>query len=252
VLLVALVVGAVALAATSGSAPTPTPSHLDVGAGPPTTATALVTYADSSGVSVTASCAFDFHAGTASVTATADLSEIGSTIEARLVSRTLYVNLNEFSSLLGADWVSLAAKPGPNRLPALAEAMRHPDVARLHGHRHVTVHRGATTTTIAEGTVQVPFAPRLPIVAVPPYGRLTVSVTTGPQGQLLGASLRLVSRGDTVLVGVQVTGYDVPVSIGAPPAHDTVPLTRARARAIFGTDAPAFEHDLRALRALTG
>jgi hypothetical protein len=252
VILVALVAGAVVLVATAQSSPTVVPSHLDVGAGPPSTATALLTYSDSNGVKVRGDCAFDFPAGAADVQATATLSVVSVSVEARLVDRALYFYVPQFASLVGAPWISTTALHGPARLEDLATALRHPDLSRLHPVTKETVTTdGRTTTTMHFGVVHVAFAHELPI-SVPGEGLLTVVVTTGAQGQLLDVGVTLAAPGDTVHLGFLVTGYDVPVSITAPPPDQVAELTATRASELFGADAATLQHLLSDLHHVVG
>ena len=251
--LLALVTTAVTLAASGTGAPEVIPSNLVVGAGPPRTATGILTFTSSAGVSISGTCAFDFAAGSADVVATASLSIVTATVEARLADRTLYLNVEQFASLVGAPWVSTGALHGPARLDALAGALRHPDLARLHPRSHVlTSGPGAQTTqTMSFGTVHLPSTANLPI-SLPRVATLTVAVTTGAQGQVLAVAARLSNPGDDVRVTFQATGYNVPVSIVAPPASEVAPLTDARARAIFGTDTRGIERWLGELRRAVG
>jgi hypothetical protein len=250
-LLVALVASAVTLAATAPGPAQIVPSRLVVGAGPPTTATGVVTITSSSGISITADGAFDFPAGTADVTATASLSIVTATSEVRLADRALYLNVAPFASLIGAPWVTTGSLHGAARLDALADALRHPDLARLHPKHRVVVHApgGTTTTTMAFGRVHLPSTAGLPI-ALPRAAALTVVVTTGAQGQVLAVAVHLANPGDDVRLTARVTGYGVPVSVVAPPASEVAPLDGRRARAIFGTDAQGIERRLGQLRRL--
>ena len=253
VVFVALVASAVVLADAAPGAPRVVTSDLVVGAGPPTTATGILTYSDSNGITIRASCALDFVDGTANVSATASLSVVTVSAEARLVDRAIYLELPQFASLVGSPWVSTGALDGPARLEDLARTMRHPELSALHPTSRTVVHApsGATTTTMGFGVVNVPFASELPI-SVPSPARLTVTVTTGTQGQLLRVAAGLRAPGDVVLVGFVVTGYDVPVSIAPPPPGDVVVLTPATARALFGTDAGTVDRLLRGLRRVAG
>jgi hypothetical protein len=253
-LLIALVAGAITLVASAPGATAIVPSHLVVSDGPPTTATGIFTYTTSTGISVTADAAFDFATGAAEVTATASLSIVTSTVEARLVDRTLYLNVAQFASVVGAPWVSAGAMRGPVRLEALAEALRHPDLSRLHPMRARVVRSpvtDATTTTMSFGVVHLPSTAGLPIT-LPTVAKLSAAVTTGSQGQLLDATVHLANPGDDVRLDFEVTGYDVPVAIAAPAPSDVVPLTSTRAQAIFGTNADSIERVLRALRHVIG
>lgn len=250
VVLAALVAGAVTLAATTTSPPRVTAASVVVGTGPPTTATGVLTYSSSSGISISADCAFDFAAGTADVTATASLSIVTATVEARLATDTLYLHVPQFASLVGAPWVSTGQPGGPTRLDELAATMRRPDLSRLHAARHVLVHSdGSATTTLSFGLVHLPSSAGLPI-SLPATAVVTATVVTGSQGQLLEAAAALVGHNETVKVHFLVTGYNVPVAISAPEPSDVVVLSPSKERAIFGTNAPAIGRDLRGLRRL--
>jgi hypothetical protein len=244
----ALVASAVTLAATAPSTAGVVPSHLVVGAGPPATATGVATFSSSTGVSVDATCAFDFTTGAADVTATASLSIVTAMVEVRLADRALYLNVQQFASLIGAPWVTTGSLHGPARLDVLASALRHPDLARLHAKsRAVTSRHGEKTTTLSFGRVHLPSTSGLPI-SLPRVAALTLAVTTGAQGQVLEIAVHLANPGDDVRLTFQVTGYNVEVSIAPPPSREVAPLDGVRARAIFGIDAQGIQQRLGELR----
>lgn len=245
----ALVASAVTLAATGPGTAVVVPSHLVVAPGPLRTATGEATFTSSSGVSVSATCAFDFTTGSADVNATASLSIVTAMVEVRLADRALYLNVQQFATLIGAPWVTTGSLHGPARLDALGEALRHPDLARLHPRSRTVAHGpGAeTTSTLAFGRVHLPSTAGLPI-SLPRVAALTLVVTTGAQGQVLVVAVHLANPGDDVRLTFQVTGYDVPVSIAPPPSSEVAPLDSARARAIFGIDAHGIEQRLGELR----
>jgi hypothetical protein len=247
--LAALVASAITLAANGTGAVQVVPSHLVVGPGPPATATGVLTFTSSAGVTVTADCALDFAKGAADVTATASLSIVTATVEARLVDATVYLNVQQFASLIGAPWISTGSLHGPVRLDALATALRHPDLTTSHAiRRQVAPLPGhATRTTLSFGTVHLPSTAHLPIV-LPRVANVTAAVITGSQGQVLSIEVHLANPVNDVRLTFQVTGYDVPVSIAPPPEGEVAPLTNARAQAIFGTDAGGIVRRLGELR----
>jgi hypothetical protein len=248
VVLVALVASAVTLASTGSGKPKVTVADVAVGPGPPTTATGVLTYASSSGISISADCAFDFAEGAAEVTATASLSIVTATVEARVVDDTFYLQVPQFASLVGAPWVSTGELGGPTRLDALAAQLRHPDLARLHPTRRVTTtSSGRTTTTMSFGLVHLPSTAGLPI-SLPRTATVTAIVVTGSQGQLLAAGARLVSASGTDTIAFSVTSYNGSVEIATPAPADVAVLTGAKERAIFGTNAPGIARALRGLR----
>lgn len=249
VVLGALVASAVTLVANGNGAAQIVPSHLVVGPGPPTTATGVLTFTSSAGVSVSADCALDFATGSADVTATASLSIVTATVEARLVDATVYLNVEHFASLIGAPWVSTGSLHGPVRLDALATALRHPDLARLHPKARVVASApgAGTRTTLSFGAVHLPSTANLPI-SLPSVAVVTAVVTTGAQGQVLAVAVHLANPSNDVRVTFQVTGYNVPVSIVPPAPSEVAPLTDARARAIFGIDASGIVRRLGELR----
>ncbi|HUD69587.1 MAG TPA: hypothetical protein VMQ40_05060 [Acidimicrobiales bacterium] len=241
-LLVALVAGAATLAATSSTASGPLVEHLGVGAGLPRTATGILTFSDSSGISVTASCEFDFIHGTADVVASDSLSILTVTIEGRLVGPGLYLEAASMSSLLGAPWLATNLPAARGKLHDLALLLRHPDLERF-ASRRVSVTRTPTTatTTIQFDHVRLPSTEGLPIT-LPRTGRLDVAVTTGTQGQVLSLDATLTSRdGGVNRLDLTITDYDVPVAIDAPLHGSVVALTQTRARALLGANYPATE-----------
>jgi hypothetical protein len=248
VVLVALVASAVTLASTDSVQPTASVAGVAVGPGPPTTATGVLTYSSSSGISISADWAIDFTEGAADVTATASLSIVTATIEARVAEDTLYLHIPQFASLVGAPWVSTGELDGPTRLDALAEQLRHPDLARLHPRHRVTTQTGArTTTTMSFGVVHLPSTAGLPI-SLPRTATVTATVVTGTQGQLLAAGARLVGPSQTDTLAISVTSYNAAVEIAAPAPGDVALFTPREERAVFGTNAPGVDRALGALR----
>lgn len=246
--LAAMVVTAVALAASGPSTPTVTAASVAVGPGAPTTATGVLTYASSQGISVSADWSVDFATDAADVTATASLSIVTATLEARLADRTLYLYLPQFSSLIGAPWATTGALRGPAELDPLATVLRHPDLARLHPEHRVTVTTATgATTTMTFRDVHLPSTAGLPIT-LPRVAQVTAVVRTGTEGQLLSLGVRLVGTDQTVRLGLLLTGYNVPVTVTAPPPGDVVTLTPSKERAIFGTNTASIAHELRSLR----
>jgi hypothetical protein len=248
VVLVALVASAVTLASTDSGQPKVSVADVAVGAGPPTTATGVLTYSSTSGISISADWAFNFTESAAELTATASLSIVTATVEARVADDSFYLHVPQFASLVGAPWVSTGELGGPTRLDALATQLRHPDLARLHPTRRVTTHTSAgTTTTMSFGLVHLPSTAGLPI-SLPRTATVTATVVTGTQGQLLAAGARLVSPSQTDVLAVSVTSYNAPVEIAGPASGDVVVLTAKKERAIFGTNAQGIAHALRGLR----
>jgi hypothetical protein len=248
-LLAGLIASAATLAATPSTA-SPTVEQLRVGQGPPRTATGILTFSDSSGVSVTATCAFDFTHGTADVVASDSLSIVTVSIEARLINQGLYLNAASMSSLLGAPWLTTNLSSAAGKLHDLALVLRHPQLARFASFRVSTSHtKTATTTTFRFGHVRLPSTTGLPIT-LPRTGRLDVAVTTGSEGQVVVFAATLTSPdGGVNRLGLMITDYNVPVTIGAPSRGSVVALTPARAHELLGANYPATERLLQRLGA---
>ena len=251
--LVALVAGAATLAATSSTSAVPSARHLQVGPGPITTATGLLTFSDSSGISVTGTCEFDFVHGTADLVASDSLSILTVTVEGRVVGRGLYLNAASMSSLLGAPWLRTTSPKVQGALRELAHLLRHPDLARFAAHRiAITRAPGTTTATFRFDHVRLPSTLGLPI-GLPRKGRLDVAVTIGAQGQVLVFDATLTSPdGGTNRLDLSIDDYDVPVTIATPPTGSVVALTRSRARILLGSNYPATAHLLGELGARLG
>lgn len=245
-LLAALVAGAATLADSGPSAARIVPSHLQAGPGPLRTATGVLAYSDSTGLSMTATCAFDFVHGTADITANAQLSIATIDVEARLVGATLLLNTASLQSLTGSPWVSVPAQRASAGLERLERTLRHPDLAALRKANRATVSTtGRTsTTTMWFNHVTLPSTSGLPIT-LPSEGRLVLVVTTGSEGQLLVATAHLSNSSEDVHFSLHMTGYNQPVEVAVPSSADVVALTPSRARQIFGTNAPAVLHWLR-------
>ena len=239
VLLAALVAGATALVATSQSATVAARGPLTVGPGRLTSATGIFSFADTAGLTVTAPFGLNFVTHTAHITATASLSIVTVTAEARLVGGMLYVSDQSLATLTGAPWVTTSMPRGTVALDRIARTLRHPHLAALHANRATVSTTGTTTTTtLWFNRVTLPRTTGLPIT-LPRTAAVVVTVTTGSLGQVLSAVVRLKGSNDTVVLGLQMTGYNVSVAVRAPDPRQTVVLTPARATQIFGTNAPA-------------
>ncbi len=251
--LIALLAAAVALDASASGGPQVDASHLDVGTGLPTSATAVVTLSDSTGVTASADVALDFASGRAEVNATAMLSIATVSLEARILGDRVELNVEQFESLVGAPWVSVRAPNARARQLAIARFFRHPDVALLRVlPGTVTRTVGATTTTTAHlRHVLLPSTSGLPIT-LPRIASMVVAVTTGSQGQLLALAVHLTGPIDQVQVhaALVVTSYDVPVSVVVPGPDEVVALTAHIARSVFGTSAGTVTRYLKRLGAL--
>ncbi len=233
---------AVSVNLNGSSPPRVDPAHLRVGPGVPSTATARITYSSSVGTSVTISAALSGPEDAVGATAQASNGLVEGSLQARAVAGTLYVDVAQFTSQLGAPWASVHV---PRELGgihlALAE-LRHPDLALLRA-------LGATTTPTATGRVTVvhvndvrmPQLGSLPL-GLPLRGNATFTITTGSAGQVLSVAARIVGvhSGIHVDAKVIITGYDQPVHVAAPKAADVAPLRRADASRLFGSDTRAF------------
>lgn len=252
-LLAALIAGAVTLAATSSTASGPVVEHLGVGAGPPTTATGTLSFSDSSGISVKATCEFDFVHGKADIVASDSLSILTVTIEGRLVGERAYLEAASMSSLLGAPWLTTSVTSANGKLHDLALLLRHPRLARFAARRVASTHTATTaTTTFQFDHVRLGSTAGLPIT-LPRKGRLDVAVTTGTQGQVLSFDATLTSLdGGVNRLDLSITDYNVPVAITAPSPGSVVALTPTRARALLGANYPATERLLVRLGARLG
>jgi hypothetical protein len=249
-LLIALVAGAATLAATSSTASGPVPKHLDVDAGPPRTATGTLTFSDSSGISVTATCELDFVHGAADLVASDSISILTVRIEGRLLGEDLYLGAASMSSLFGAPWLTTNLSSARGKLHDLALLLRHPHLERFAAFRVAETRTTATTTTTLQfDHVRLPSTAGLPIM-LPRTGRLDVAVTTGTQGQVLSFDATLTSPdGGANRLDLTIDDYDVPVDITTPPPGSVAALTASRARALLGANYPATYRLIRRLGA---
>ncbi len=248
--LVALVASAATLAATSATTTGAVVKHLGVEAGPPRTATGTLTFSDSSGISVTATCEFDFTHGTADIVASDSISILTVTVEGRLIGQGLYLEAGAMSSLLGAPWLTTDLPAARGKLHELARLLRHPDLARFAHFRVSSSHTATTmTSTFQFDHVRLPSTLGLPI-ELPRKGRLDVAVTTGTQGQVLSFDATLTSPdGGVNRLDLEITDYGVPVVIDTPQASSVIALTATRARELLGANYPATARLLRRLGA---
>jgi hypothetical protein len=246
-MLAALVAAATSLAtASSGTPRAIVASHLAVGAGPPSTATAVLHYADSSGISIAATLVLDVPDDAAQLAATATLSLVSASMTIRTVHDEAYVEIPAFASMLGGPWTAAHTDRGAGEAALVARFLRHPDLGRLHPTTRSTVRDGlGTRTSLDFAEVTVPQL-GLPL-DLPARGSLALEVVTGPQGQLLSAAITLSNATDRVHATLVVTGYDQPVTIVAPAASQVVALDTARADSILGTSAPSLLRTLRSI-----
>lgn len=237
--LACLIAAATTLATTTAASQPPVvPSHLVVGAGPPSTATGVLQYTDSSGISITADVRLDVPARAAQLVATASVSIVTVSVTLRALGDEVYAQLPGFASLLGEPWTATRTPRVDREYAFLATELRHPQFARLHANVATAVRSATgTTTTLRFASVSVPAISGLPL-DLPRHGHLVVSIHTGASGQVLGITLHLWNRIDDVRASFEVTSYDQPVSITAPRASEVAVLTRSRTKDIFGIDTP--------------
>jgi hypothetical protein len=253
--LVGLIVAATALAATSPAGRHPVAaSRLVVTAGVPTTATAIATYTDSSGIAIVADLTLDGPHDAAQVAGTVSLHDIDVSLTARLLDDQLYVDLPAFATLLGAPWTDVHLTRGGRGVDAALRELRRPVVEHLVNRPHEKYRIEHPTPSVF--TMQVPYVTLPATFGLPVYlphqAHLHLRVHVGPQGQVLDAELHLWNKHDDVRITLEVTGYDQPLSLGAPPRDQVAALTNARSKAIFGENATGIDRLLEHLGAHVG
>jgi hypothetical protein len=253
--LAGLIIAATALAATSPAAKRAIPvSHLVVTAAAPTTASATLTYTDTSGISIDAEIALDGPKNAAQIAGTVSLDDIDVSLTARLLDDELYVDLPAFATLLGAPWTDVHLKGDERGIDAALRELRHPFIERLVNRPHARYH--VTEPTAGVFTLRVPYVTLPETHGLPVYlpheAHLDLVVRLGPQGQVLAAQLHLWNKHDDVRVTLVVTGYDQALSLRAPPHGQLVVLNLARSQAIFGDNAVGIDNLLEHLGAYLG
>jgi hypothetical protein len=137
-----------------------------------------------------------------------DIPTSGVDLALRWVDGHIYLH----SQSLSGKWIRLNA-PAVN-LYGLSLEMVKPDIALLDAsQRDVVTHVGWRTThtyRIANSSV-----------ATSTSGPVTLTITTGSEGQVEDASLSGVSNGISTVIVATVKSYNQPVVIHAPPRRDT-------------------------------
>lgn len=244
VVLAGLIAGAAVLSITPASQTGVDAARLRVGSGPPPTATGLLTYSSNQGTSLTAQLALSGPEDAASATVTASNGLVEASLRTRAVGGVLYVDVAQFASQLGAPWTALPLSRVRVSAAAALAQLRRPDLAALGRF-------GALTRRTANGAVTVvhltglrfPPLGSLPL-GLPPRANATVTLTTGPEGQLYEIVAHLVGPAHSarITATLVVTGYGQRVVIHRPARDQVVTLTRARAKRLFGVDARALDH----------
>lgn len=248
----AVLAGLVAAAAALAATPAPQPIRVDpahlVVHGAPRTATLLVDYTDSSGIELHAVVALSGPSDAAGIRLTATLDSVTVSVVATLTRRFLYLDVPAYASVLGAPWDRVAVTKGTALVPAVLTALGAPlrarDARRLR-------RLDGRTFTISIAHVRIPRIVGLPI-NLPRAAAVTAVVALGHEGQLLDASVQLVGPDDVVHLRLEVTGFDQPLSDGAPGDHPAVSiaippqrevreLTPRGAQDLFGLDAAGVE-----------
>jgi hypothetical protein len=209
----------------------------------PTTATARLTYTDSSGISIDAQFALDGPTNAAEVAGTVSLDDIDVSLTARLLDHELYVDLPQFATLLGAPWTHVHLTRAERGVDAALRELRHPLIERLVNRPHSRYQVAEPTARVF--TLQVPYVTLPQTYGLPVYlphqAHLRLRVVVGPEGQVLTAELHLWNKHDDVRLTLVVTGYDQPLSLRAPSHGQVVLLTLSRSRSIFGENAMGFD-----------
>lgn len=207
-----------------------------IGKNPPRSAEMNFTIENADGTTINGSALMDMRAGRDAIDGYIEFPVIiaKAHINLRVVDGTLYVGSPMLRSALGASWLS--SDVGSMDLAGLALEMANPEFALLSeglGVRPVVTRDGDNTirtfTTDALGSMNL--------------GRdAGVTITTGPQGQVLDVMIRILptklsalkvpsskkssaSATATMTISMHMVSYNQPVSITAPKKSDVKPMT---------------------------
>ena len=155
-------------------------------------------------------------------------------VDVRLVDHHVYVAMANLSALFGASWLSAPVKQ-PS-LQKLAEEMLHPDVAHVRGFTHATITKNGSSTTYSYRRNNVVVAsPAGLALHLPAHVSLTLTVTTGSQGELTASSFSATSAHSSISINSTVLAYNQSAQISVPPTRMVKPLDRSIVRQLLGT-----------------
>ena len=215
-----------------------------IGKNPPRSAEMVFTIENGDGTTINGAATMDMRAGRDAIDGYIEFPVIiaKAHINMRLVDGKFYVGSPMLRSSLGASWLS--SDVGSMDLAGLALEMAKPEFALLSqglGVRPTITRDGDNTIrTYTQGAV-----------GLSSLGRdASVTITTGPQGQVLDVVIRILPTKDsvpkvssgtsvtaavaTMTVSMHMVSYNQPVAITAPKKSDVKPMTSDSLNSLAG------------------
>lgn len=213
-----------------------------IGKNPPRSAEMTFSIENSDGTSIRGVAAMDMRAGKDAIDGYIEFPVIiaKAHINLRVVDGKFYVGSPMLRSALGASWLSNDV--GSMDLAGLALEMANPEFSLLSEDLGVR----PTVTKDGDHTIRTYVTDSLGSMSL---GRdAEITLTTGPQGQILDAVIRVlpspagvpsgkksaVAPGVTMTISMHMVSYNQPVSIGAPKKSDVKPMTSAALNGLSG------------------
>lgn len=229
----ALTVFGVVLAATDSNPGGFVKDSLVLNGYPPRTADIQLVVSTGQGYSVNADVKVNFHTNAIEAKIQVPLVFAGATFDARLVNKHIYVTSSNMASAVGKQWLGTVLN-----LPTLFNyslELVKPDIALIAGFSHRSVVRSGPFTTYSFSRNDVAVsrigATKGTLAGV---GTLSLSITTGKQGEATAASITLASQNTQTTISAKVLSYNEPVNVLVPPSRKIKVVGGSYVRGLLG------------------
>ncbi len=218
-----LTVTGVVLAATDSNPGSRVRDPLALNGFPPRSAEVHLAISARQGYQVTGDVALNFVTDSLSGRLNVPLALSDLSVNVRLVEHHLYLGLANLSSVTGKSWLALASSQ-PS-LYGISLEMTKPDISLISGFDSKSVsHSGYLTTYTFRRHHMVLYAPGALAGVLPRQGAVTLSITTGSQGELVVASIEVHTAHSDASITMSVLSYNRSAHVVAPPASAVTPL----------------------------
>lgn len=231
------VVGVVAAATDASPSGGPAKDPLALNGYPPKTAQIAVAITTGSQQQINGQLNVNFATGAASAQLQIPFVLSAVQVSVRALNDHLYFSNPNLTSAKGVSWFET-----PFVLPSLfgvSLEMVKPDVALISGFPITSVTHDGYLTTHTFTRHDVPLSSLAALGhrggSAISLGTVTLSITTGKQGEATAATLGVTQGSSTTSVALTVLHYNRPVTIAAPPASQVRPLTKSLLKSFTAT-----------------
>lgn len=226
----ALTITGVVLAATDPNPSGIAKDSLALHGVPPRSASLSMTVSNGQSYSVSATINVNIDTSRAQAIVQFPLLFSQTSVDLRLVGNHIYAEAADISS---GKWLEMNARPPSFFGFALEMTQPAPDLQLIKSFHHEVVTKSGYSTTYGFSSNDVALSNVLGTPKKTVLGSLDITITTGSDGELTGATMTSRSRHDMSKITVQVLSYNQPARIAAPLAKDVNPLRVSSLRQLF-------------------